>query len=383
MDMVKNKIKILHVHTLPIVSGSGINTFLTIEGLDKERYEVELACAPEGALIDKVTEKGIRSHPIKNLVQRVSIHNDIAALFQLVRLIRREKYRIVHTHNSKAGFIGRLAAKIAGTPLIIHTIHGFSFHEYEGLLFRKLFIFLERSASRFTDKLITISEPLKKWGLSLKIGYPEQYITIYSGIEIDKFKKAQVDASRKRQEFGLEPRDIVVGVVAKLWKGKGHKCILTAARNIVNKVPNVKFMFVGEGYLMEELKRMAQELDLEDHVVFTGFRSDIPEITGIFDIALLISLFEGLGRVLLEAMVLGKPVIATNVGGIVDVVDDGKTGILISPGDTAGLERAIIKLLEDKELRVRMGEEGRKKIGDKFSSYVMVKQIEKLYESLL
>ncbi len=375
------RIKVLHIHTLPVVSGSGINTLLTMAGLNKDRYEVEFACAPDGPLVDEVVNQGIKFHSIRNFVQKISIYNDLMALLELVWLIRHQSYDIVHTHNSKAGFIGRLAARIASVPIIVHTIHGFAFHEYERQPRRSLFIWLERFAAKFTDKLITISEPLRQWGLELMIGKPEKYVTIYSGIEINKFQ-VKIDIQEKKRQFGIKPADLIVGVVSKLWEGKGHKCILQAARSVITQVPNVKFMFVGEGYLRRELEALTHQLDLGDYVIFTGFRTDIPKVTAIFDIAVLASFFEGLGRVLLESMIQGKPVIATKVGGIVDVVDDGKTGILVPPGDVTALAEAMITLIADEDLRIRMGKAGRAKIDAKFSAQTMVSQIKIVYEEL-
>ena len=375
------KIKVLHIHTLPVISGSGINVLLTMDGLDKNKYDVEFACAPKGALIGEVLKKNIIFHPVRHFVQRVSPYNDIMALFELISIIRKNKYDIVHTHNSKAGFIGRLAAKIAGAPVVIHTVHGFSFHSFEKPLRRKLFIFLERFAAHWADKLIVISNPLKEWGLSLGIGAPHQYITIYSGIEIGDFK-INIDVNRKKEEFRIKANELVVGAVAKLWEGKGHRDILLAAKDVIKKVPDVKFMFVGEGYLRKELEKLTDSLGLSKHVIFTGFRTDIPEITSIFDIAVLASYFEGLGRVLLEAMVLGKAVVATRVGGIVDVVDDGETGLLVEPKNHKELAQAIIKLLSDSNLRRKMGGSARKRIDERFNAQTMVNDIQNLYHSL-
>jgi len=376
------KIKVLHVHTLPVISGSGINVLLTMDKLDKNKYEVEFACAPGGGLINEVLRRNIRFHSVRHFIQRASPYNDIVALAELIRIIKKNKYDIVHTHNSKSGFIGRLAAKISGVPVIIHTIHGFSFHSFERPFRRKLFIFLERIAAHWADKLIVISNPLREWGLSLGVGKPSQYSTIYSGIEIDNFK-ISIDIDKKKREFRIKANELVVGVVAKLWEGKGHRDMLRAAKEAVKKVPEVKFMFVGEGYLRKELEQFADSLGLNKHIIFTGFRTDIPEITSIFDVSVLASYFEGLGRVLLEAMVLGKPVVATRVGGIVDVVDDGRTGILVPPHNDKALAEAMIKLLLDKELREKMGERAKRKVDDRFSSVTMVNKIQQVYEELL
>ncbi|NQT00134.1 MAG: glycosyltransferase family 4 protein [Candidatus Omnitrophica bacterium] len=376
------KIKVLHLHTLAVISGSGINTLLTMSGLNQDKYQVEFACAPGGPLVERTLAAGIKFHPVRNFVQRISIYHDLRALIELVSLIRRQHYDIVHTHNSKAGFLGRLAAKMAGTRIIVHTIHGFAFHEYERPGRRELFIWLERFAARFTDRLITISRALKDWGLKLKIGRPEKYITIYSGIEIEKFQ-AKVDLGAKRRQFGLGPDDQVIGVVAKLWEGKGHRCILEAAPEVVKQCPRVKFMFVGEGYLRKDLEQLRDQLGLTEQVIFTGFRTDVPEVTAIFDLAVLASLFEGLGRVLLEAMACAKPVIASRVGGIVDLIDDRAEGILVPPGNSHALAEAMIRLLGNEQLRIKMGRAGRARIGAKFSARTMVRQIEDVYQELL
>lgn len=372
----------MHVHTLPVISGSGINTFLTMKGLDRNKYEVDLACAPGGTLIDRVKEEGLGFFPINHFRQKISPLHDLLALFELTRLMRQKRYDIVHTHNSKAGFIGRLAAKIAGIPIIVHTIHGFAFHEYERPPRRVLFILLERLAARLCDKLITISEPLKEWGLRLKIGRPEKYVTIYSGIEAEKFK-INININEKKGELGISSEEKVIGVVAKLWEGKGHETILEAAPQVIKEIPDVRFLFVGEGYLRDRLKARVRKLGLSDKIIFTGFRTDIPEITATFDVALLVSLFEGMGRVLLEAMVLGKPVVATKVGGIVDVVRDGETGILIPPRDANALAKAIVTILKNEELARRMGEAGKRRIDERFTAKTMVEKISEVYEELI
>jgi glycosyltransferase involved in cell wall biosynthesis len=376
------KIKVLHVHTLPVISGSGINTLLTMTGLDNNKYSVEFACSPGGPLVEEAIQSGVAFRPIKHLVQPVSIYHDILGLLELISLLRKHKYDIIHTHNSKAGFIGRLAAKIAGVPVIVHTIHGFSFHEFERPPRRALFLFLERFAALFADKLITISGPLKDWGLSLGIGKPWQYVTIYSGIEISKFN-VNIDKEGLKRRLGILPGELVIGVVSKLWEGKGHRNILEATKEVLKEFPNLKLLIVGDGYLKPDLEKLIKQLNIEDRVIFTGFRKDIPELTSLFDVAILASFFEGMGRVLLEAMVLEKPVIGTRVGGIVDVVDEGKTGLLVPPNDSAALAVTMTTLLRNQELRVKMGRAAKQKIDEQFSAQNMVRKIEELYDELI
>lgn len=377
-----HKFKVLYVHTLPVISGSGLAAYLMMTGLDKHRYEVEFACAPGGPLIDKVALAGIKVRPIRHFTQEIRIFKDILALIELALLIRRRRYTIVHTHNSKAGFIGRLAARINNVPLIVHTIHGFAFHDFEQPLRRRLFIILERLAAAFTDKLLVISAPLKEWGLKAGIGSEDKYMINYDGIEIGMFKK-DFDKEKIRREFAIKPEDKIVGTVAKLWEGKGHKYLLEAAVTIIKKIPAVKFMFVGDGYLRDYLSDYAKRLGISDSLIFTGFREDIPEITSIFDIACLPSLFEGMGRVLLEAQVLGKPVVATKVGGIPDIVKDNETGILVNPADCHSLAQALIRILSDEALSKKLGEAARQHINEKFSASRMVENVDKVYGELL
>lgn len=376
------KIKILHIHTLPVISGSGIHTLITMQGLKNKGYAVEFACSPGGALADEAIKNNIPFRPIKHFVQEINIFSDFLALWELVFLLRREKYTIIHTHNSKAGFLGRLAGKIAGAPIIVHTIHGFAFHEYERPPRRILFVFLEKIAAHFADKMISVSLPLKEWGLRLGIGRENKYAVIPDGIEIEKYR-VNIDLIKKKEELGIKQDDLVVGMVAKLWEGKGHSVLIDAVPEIIRAVGNVKFLFVGEGYLRRDLERLAMRKGLNEYIIFTGFRSDIPEVTAVFNIAVLASFFEGLGRVLLEAMVLGKPVVATNVGGIPYLVEDGVNGFLVPAGNAAALAGAIIRLLKDKPLRDALGQKARKTVDDNFSAEKMVEDIRRVYAELL
>lgn len=223
------KKKVLHIHTLPIISGSGINTFLSMKLLDKEKYWTGLACAPGGKLEKLVKDNGFDFLPIPNLVNPVNPVKDLQALYSLYKIIKKGKYDIVHTHNSKAGFIGRLAAKFAGTKKIVHTVHGFSFHNKEGFFKRLLFLILEKTAVYFCTDMIFISQPLIDWGKKYGIYKKGKTYKIYSGIELNKFCANNINRNELRKEFNIQDNDFVIGEVAKLWEGKGHLTILKAA----------------------------------------------------------------------------------------------------------------------------------------------------------
>jgi len=371
-------VRILHVHTLPVLSGSGANTLITMKGSRDCGAEVSLACAPGGRLEEEVRREGIGFLPIPTLVQPVWPLHDLRALWRLYRTIRRGRFDIVHTHNSKAGFLGRLAARLARCPAIIHTVHGFAFHEQVGWLGRRVYLTAERKASSWCDRMIVVSQPLRDWALRARVASAEKMRLIYSGIDIDAFSGVQASADLARS-LGVKPGDMVVGIVSKLWEGKGHDLLLQSVARLSRQWPQIRLLVVGEGKLERQLRERAASLGLREIALFTGFRSDIPEITALFDIAVLPSLFEGMGRVVLEAMAAGKPVVASRVGGIPDLVQDGVTGLLFPPGDVAALTEQLGRLLNDPDLRRRMGEAGRRQVDERFSAQAMVARIHEVY----
>ena len=377
-----NRIRVLHFHTLPVVSGSGINTFLTMKGTPADRFRVALACAPGGRLVELVRAAGMDVHEIPSLVQPLRPARDLAALAAMVRLLRRERIHVAHTHNSKAGFLGRLAARLARTPVVVHTVHGFAFHDAESAWRRRLFRALERMAADWADHTIFISQPLIEWADREGILRPGRYSKIYSGIDVESFRRhAAADPTPVRRSLGLGPGDRVVGLVAKLWEGKGHRVALEALARIRPEVPEARLLLVGEGPLEPELRRRAAELGVADAVVFAGFRTRIAEITAACDLCILPSFFEGMGRVLLEAGAAGRAVVASRVGGIPDVVEHGVTGLLVPPGDARALARAVRELLCDPERAARMGRAARERIRERFDAGVMARRIVEVYEA--
>jgi len=376
--------RILHIHTLPVISGSGINTFLTMRGMKGNRFESVLACAPGGALIELVQRYGMEVKTFPSLVQPLHPMMDLKAILDLTGHLKRKPYHVVHTHNSKAGFIGRLSAKLARVPVIVHTVHGFAFHQQELPWRRFLFRNLERLASHWCDKMIFISQPLVDWALEEKIGSAGRMARIYSGIEMDRFHPVSEEGKKNlKRKWGLHEQDAVIGIVSKLWEGKGHALLIRAFKEIRREKPQARLVIVGEGSLMESLKDLVTQLELSDAVIFTGFLEDVPQILATFDVAVLPSYFEGMGRVLLEAMAMEKPVVGTAVGGIPDLIEQGMNGYLVSPGSEKELAAAVLKILDDKSLALKMGQAGRRKMTDRFSAESMVRSIENVYSELL
>jgi len=376
------RVRVLHVHTLPVISGSGLNTVLSMQGLPADRYEAALACAPGGALLELVEQRGMRVHRLRHMVWSLHLLHDPLVVIELWRLMRRHRYAIVHTHNSKAGFVGRLAAWLAGVPVIVHTVHGFAFHPYERWWKQRLYRFLERLAAHWCDRLIVISEPLLEWALRERIAPRAKMVKIYSGIDTQAFRQPH-DLYALRAELGLTDQMFVVGEVAKLWAGKGHTVLLRAAARLKDQIPNLRVLIIGEGGLRSTLAELVRELGLHDRVILTGFREDIPPLTQLLDVAVLPTLFEGMGRAVLEAQAAGKPVVASRVGGIPDLITDGATGLLIDPGRVEPLAEAIRRLYDDPMLRRRLGHAAQAAVDGRFDAVTMAQHIQQVYEELI
>lgn len=207
---------------------------------------------------------------------------------------------------------------------------------------------------------------------------------IYSGIEMDRFHPVSEEEKKGlRENWGLGEHDAVIGIVSKLWEGKGHDLLIRAFEKIRKEKQHARLVIVGEGYLMESLKTQVRQLELSDGVIFTGFLEDVPRIIATFDVAVLPSYFEGMGRVLLEAMAMEKPVVGTRVGGIPDLIEEGLNGYLVDPGNERELASALLSILNDRGLATQMGKAGRKKMTDRFSAGMMVRSIEMVYSELL
>jgi glycosyltransferase involved in cell wall biosynthesis len=380
------KVRVLQIITRLIVGGAQETVMLVADMLDKSQWAVDVLSGPqtgsEGSLIEQVRERGIPLTIEPALVREVNPIKDLLAFFRLARFIRRSHYAIVHTNSSKAGILGRWAAYLVGVPTIVHTVHGWGHHDRQHPLVRCFYILLERITQRITDKLIVVSPRNIEKGLSEGIATRDKYVTIRSGIELDRFRHPSRSPETVRTELGIPLDAPVVGTVTRLSPQKAPLDFVEAAARVAERGPDVHFVIVGDGPLRAEVEAQLAALELSGVIHLTGLRGDVPDLMHSFDVFALSSLWEGLPRVLPQAMVAGLPIVATAVDGNAEAVTDGVNGFLTPPGDPGAMADALLRLLEDRALSTQMGEAGRAGVRE-FDARKMVSDIASLYESLL
>ena len=377
--------RVTHVITRLIVGGAQENTIASVLGLQaKPGLAVELisgpTTGPEGSL-----EARLAPHPglltrLPELVRPLHPRKDFRALQELTRAFRERKPDLVHTHSGKAGVLGRLAAHRAGVPLIVHTIHGPSFGPFQSNLANVVFRAAERRAGRVTDHFIVVADAMRQQYLAAGIGRPEQYTRIFSGFDLAPFLAAKNDL-QLRARFGLAPEDLVVGKIARLFKLKGHDDLLAVAPELVRRCPRMKFLLVGDGAWRDRFEARARSLGVEKHFVFTGLvpPEEVPPLLGIMDILVHLSRREGLPRALPQALAAARPVLAYDCDGANEVCREGKTGFLITPGDTRALTEQLLKLAANPSLRESLGRRGQEFVRANFSAERMVDELHALY----
>jgi glycosyltransferase involved in cell wall biosynthesis len=379
-------ISVLHPITRLIIGGAQENTILTAALLDPAAWDVTILSGPqtgsEGSLIESARAQGLTLLLEPALVREVNPLKDFLALLRLVRLMRNRRYTIVHTHSSKAGIIGRWAAKLAGVPVIVHTVHGWAHHERQRPFVRAIYIGVEKLTLPITDKLIAVTARDIDKGLADGIGRAEDYVVIRSGIELERFGHPQVPRAETRAAWGI-PADVpVIGTVTRLSPQKAPLDFVRAAARVAISHPHCWFVMVGDGPLRQAVEALAASLGIADRLVLTGLRRDVPELMAAFDLFALSSLWEGLPRVLPQAMATGLPIVATACDGSAEAIRDGETGYLVPPGDPDLLAERLCLLLDDQALAAHMGQRGRARV-EEFSDRRMVEQIAALYRTLL
>jgi len=375
------KINILYIITKLELGGAQKQLLSLIRNLDKEVYAPFLFTAKDGLLLEEaLSTVGVNVQLSDFLERPINPLKDIFALLEIRSFIKKNGIHIVHTHSSKAGFLGRVAARLARVKVVIHTVHGWSFNDSQPVLQRKFFICLERFCARFTHRLIVVSRHDKQAGLVNRIGTQGHYALIRYGINYEEFKTG-IPAVRK--ELGIKDSDFAVGMISCLKPQKSPRDFVRLAYLISQIAPNVKFILVGDGILRGSVRKLIHALDLERLVTLTGWRRDIPAILSAMDVCVLTSLWEGLPISVLEAMAASRPVIATNTGGVAEVVINGKTGFLVKPRDIKNMSEKVSVLLRDGRLRDALACNARSYLGDDFRLENMVKKNQDLYSSVM
>jgi glycosyltransferase involved in cell wall biosynthesis len=384
--------RVTHVITRLIVGGAQENTIASVVGLrQKPGLEVELisgpTTGPEGSLESELE----LTHPaspklltiIPELVRPVHPWKDFLALRRLTDIFRERRPDIVHTHSGKAGILGRLAAQRAGVPIIIHTIHGPSFGQFQGATSNYVFRAAERRAARATTHFVVVADAMKRQYLAAGIGHPKQYTRIFSGFDLKLFLAAKSDPPL-RARLGLAPDDLVVGKIARLFKLKGHDDLFAVAPELAQRCPQMKFLLVGDGEWRERFQNLARSAGLEKHFVFAGLvpPGEVPALIGIMDIVVHLSRREGLPRALPQALAVARPVVAYDCDGAGEVCIDNETGFLVQAGDLTGLTDRLLRLANDVPLRTRFGERGRQFVRQNFAVERMVDSLYTLYQKL-
>ncbi|MBN1493688.1 MAG: glycosyltransferase family 4 protein [Candidatus Omnitrophica bacterium] len=389
-----NSKKILHIITRLDKGGSSENTLRTVVHLGRERTTLIAGRTQDsdGNVKAFIEEHNIDCVFISELVREIDPANDIRAFWKLFRFMREHKFDIVHTHSSKAGILGRWAAWCAGVKTIIHTPHGHVFYGYFGPVKTKFFIILEKITALITNKIITLTERGRQDHIDLKIAPAQKFIAIPSGICIEEYAIVQTTMNI-RQELGIPNDATVVGTVSRLDPIKGNRYFIEAIHWLSlfeqSALDNVHFVLVGDGTEGDVLRTLVKKYGLDQKITFTGMRVNAKDIYPFIDIFVLASLMEGMGRVIIEAMVQSKPVIATKVGGIPEIVTDGVTGILVAPKDPIAMGKAILSLIRDPERARTMGLAGKAFVcgadsaTSRFSIHSMLHSIDNVYKEYL
>lgn len=375
------KLNVGHIITKLELGGAQENTLYSVTNHDRKKYNVFLISGTKGELVQegkKIKDAHIILLP--ELKHEISPFYDFFCMLKLWRLFKKLKIDIIHTHSSKAGILGRFAGYLAKVPIIIHTVHGFSFNDYQNFLIRNLYVFFERIAAKISDKLIVVTRIDIEKGLSAKVGKLKQYIVIHSGINLEEFSK-QHDVIKVKKEFNIPLDYKIVGMIACFKPQKAPLDFIRVAKMVKDSFSKIKFILVGDGELRPDIERLISELNLNSDVILAGWRKDVAEILSSFDILVLTSLWEGLPRVFPEAMAERKPIVGTSVDGAKEAILDGKNGFLLKPKDINGISEKVLYLLNNENIAKKMGEYGFN-IAKSFDAKEMIKDIEKVYEEI-
>jgi glycosyltransferase involved in cell wall biosynthesis len=381
--------RVTHIITRLVIGGAQENTVATVLGLrDKPDVHVRLISGPtagsEGSMESSFATCPETLSIVPDLVRPVHPWKDISALLQLTRVLRQDLPDVVHTHSGKAGILGRLAARRAGVPVIIHHIHGPSFGPFQGPLPNAIFLAAEKIAARATTHFICSANAMSRRYLAAGIARPAMYTRILSGFRIEPFLEARNDLAL-RASLGLAKDAFIIGKIARLAPLKGHEDLFNAFALLLTEQPNARLLLIGDGALRAHLEARSAHLGLRDKVIFVGLvrPAEVFRHIGIMDCLAHLSHREALSRALPQALAAARPVVAYDFDGADEVCLDGETGFLVRTGDEPSVARHLLNLSRDPALRSRLGQRGQQLVKEQFRVEKMIDDIYQLYQRLL
>ena len=372
------------------VGGPAIHATLLTQRLNPQQFDSSLITGVEGAHEGNMIElmnagaqnsmfAPISPTIVPEMGREISPRHDLHTLNLLVRMMRRQRPHIVHTHTAKAGFVGRVAARIARVPVVVHTFHGNIFQGYFSPAKTRLFVGIEKTLARSTDRIVVLSEQQKAEILALGIGREPQFRTIPLGLNLEAFVQADALRGQLRAELGVEAATPLVGIVARLVPIKAIHLFLEAAQSVLKTRPDALFLVVGDGELRAELEQQSRTLGIEKSVRFLGFRADLPRIYADLDCVVLCSLNEGLPVAVIEALSAARPVVATDVGSVKNLVINEQTGLLVPSQNVEALAKGIMRALDEPEQAQKWAVAGRERVYPALGIDRLVGDIETLY----
>jgi len=380
--------RIVHVITRLIIGGAQENTILTCEGLRERGHDVYLLSGPtngpEGSLVDRARAGAYTFEELPDLVRRVSPLHDLRALRALRRRFRALRPDLVHTHSSKAGALGRIAAHQAGVPHIVHTIHGMSFNRTQPRYVRAIYASTERFCAKRCHAIVSVADAMTTQALEARIGRPEQFEIIRSGMIVEDFHPAAANPAKMRQSWNINDDAILVGTVARLFHNKGYEQLIEVMDAALKQAPNLRFVWIGGGSARSVYEAELTRRGMRDKAILTWLLppSEMPRVFAAIDILAHTSQWEGLPRAVVQAMLMEKPTVSFAIDGTPEVVLPGETGELVELGDCHGFAAALTALAQDPTRRAAYGLNGRKRCLAEFDHRTMVDRLEELYQRL-
>ncbi|MEJ5378246.1 MAG: glycosyltransferase family 4 protein [bacterium] len=384
------KIPVIQVITKLELGGAQQLALHLAREINRDLFQPYLICG-KGGLLDQdvLNDERIRVHWIPHMIREIRPHLDVMALGEIRHAIRRilsgerqVKMSIIHTHSSKAGILGRWAARLERIPVILHTYHGFGFHDFQPRVLRLVFETVEILTSRISHGLVMVSRANQKKAIHCGIRPKLFSKVIYGGIELQEFLSAGEHAEGKRRELGLDDGHKVVSMISCLKPQKAPLDFVRLAGRVGSEISEARFLLVGDGDLRSQVAQAVARSGLQGRFQHLGWRRDVASILGLTDVLVLTSLWEGFPLTLLQAMAAGVPAVVTRVDGSPEAILDGVNGFVVEPRDVEAMAARVIQLLRDPQLRSRMGEEGRKRVQD-FDIDHMVRKQEEFYLELV